>query len=85
MLLTRQPPSHFRTRPPPSPAFIRARPLICAQVRPLADAAFGAKNYALTAEGHDAHGGRLRLQEGGGGQGEAAAAAAAVVDMWTLG
>jgi hypothetical protein len=54
-------------------------------VRPLADAAFGAKNYALTAEGHDAHGGRLRLQEGGGGQDEAAAAAAAVVDMWTLG
>ena len=57
----------------------------CGQVRPLADAAFGAKNYALTAEGHDAHGGRLRLQEGGGGQTEAAAAAAAVVDMWTLG
>jgi hypothetical protein len=54
-------------------------------VRPLADAAFGAKNYALTAEGHDAHGGRLQLQEGGGSRAEAAAAAAAVVDMWTLG
>lgn len=65
MLLTRQPPSHFHTRPLPSSAFFRVRPLICAQVRPLADAAFGAKNYALTAEGHDAHGGRLRLQEGG--------------------
>jgi hypothetical protein len=68
---------------PPHRSFLLS--FICGQVRPLADAAFGAKNYALTAEGHDAHGGRLRLQEGGGGQAEIAAAAAAVVDMWTLG